>query len=363
MGDALAAAPTFFTYWLGNNDILQYAVGGGADESLITSQLDFQAALAQSLGGLTQGGTQGAVLTLPPYVLLPFFRAVPYNSIAMTDEATVNQLNTVFTGVNNVLQGLADLSLITQEDANDRKVTYALGANPILMHDDALTDIGPLLDLLVGAPGGITAQERAALEPYRQSRPATADDLPILSAATQLGTPNMGNAQEIIGVSYPAPDNLILSASEVQTVVGTRATFNATVAGVVAEINQAANAEIITLVDVQPTFVDLFGLDAQTASVIIDPSQLTSTRDPILQAMSETAVLSADGVLGIEVDGVNLAPDFSPNGVFSTDGVHPNPRGNAIVANLIISTLNASGKGASIPAINVLALRSVITTN
>lgn len=363
LGDALAAAPTFFSFWLGNNDILQYATGGGSDESLITSQLDFQNALLQSLGGLTQSGAQGVVLTLPPMVVLPFFRAVPYNSIAMTEQATVDQLNAGFTGLNNVLDGLAGLSLITQDDANARKVSYALGANPILMHDDALTDIGPLMDLLVGAPGGITAQERAALEPYRQSRPATADDLPTLSAATQLGTPFMGSPTAIIGVSYPAPDNLILSASEAQTVIGTRATFNATIAGVVAQINQAAGAEVITLVDVQPAFVDLFGLDAQTASVLIDPSQLTPTRNPILQAMAENAVPSADGVLGIEIDGVNLAPDFSPNGVFSTDGVHPNPRGNAIVANLIISALNSSGKGASIPAINVLALRSVITTN
>ena len=31
LGDALAVNPTFFTFWLGNNDILGYAAGGGAE--------------------------------------------------------------------------------------------------------------------------------------------------------------------------------------------------------------------------------------------------------------------------------------------------------------------------------------------
>ena len=164
--------------------------------------------------------------------------------------------------------------------------------------------------------------------------------------------------QLLYGVSYPAPDNLILSASEVQTVVGTRATFNATIAGVVAGINQSAPGAL-TLVDVQPTLVDLAGLDAATARFLVDP---TNGANAALAAMGNAAVAAVDGELGIRVDGVNLAPDFSPNGVFSTDGIHLNPRGYAIVANLIIDALNAS-KGSSIPSVNVLALRGVITTN
>ncbi len=361
LGDALAATPTFFSYWLGNNDILGYATSGGVDASTITSQTDFQAALTQSLGALTQTGAQGVVMTLPPMVVIPFFRAVPYNSIPMTDQATVDQLNAGFAGLNAALDGLAQFQLLSAADANARKVSYALGANPILMHDDALTDIGPLFDVLVGA-NAITAAQRAQLEPFRKSRPATADDLPTLSSATQLGQPlvvgGVPQANLIIGVSYPAPDNLILSKSEVATVVGTRATYNATIAAVVAGINQAAGSEVITLVDVQPTLVDLFGLSADAARFLIDPSR---GGNAVLAAMGEAAAAKADGTLGIRVGGTNLAPDFSPNGVFSTDGVHLNPRGYGIVANLIIEALNAN-KGSTIPAVNVLALRGVITT-
>ncbi|MFT7150731.1 MAG: lysophospholipase L1-like esterase [Nonlabens sp.] len=361
LGDALQANPTFFSFWLGNNDILGYAAGGGANEALITDAGTFQASLTQALGGLVQSGAQGVVMTIPQIILAPFFRAVPYNAIPMTDQATVDQLNGAFAGLNAALDGLAQFQLLTVEQANARKVSYALGANPILMYDDALADIGPLFDALVGA-GAITAGQRAALDPYRQSRPATSSDLPTLSSATSLGQPlvvgGVPQATAVIGVSYPAPDNLILSSSEVQTVVGTRATFNATIAGVVAGINQSAPGAL-TLVDIQPTFVDLAGLDAATARFLVDP---TNGANAALAAMGDAAVAAVDGELGIRVDGVNLAPDFSPNGIFSTDGVHLNPRGYAIVANLIIDALNAS-KGSSIPSVNVLALRGVLTTN
>ena len=123
--------------------------------------------------------------------------------------------------------------------------------------------------------------------------------------------------------------------------------------------NKTAGAGVITLVDVQPTFVDLFGLDANTASLLVDP---TGGKNPFLKAMAEKTVAAADGVLGVKTEGQNLRPDFSsPNGIFSTDGIHPNPRGHAIIANLIIDELNKS-EGTSIPRVNVLALRSVITT-
>ena len=144
--------------------------------------------MTQALGGLVQSGAQGVVMTIPQIILAPFFRAVPYNAIPMTDQATVDQLNGAFAGLNAALDGLAQFQLLTVEQANARKVSYALGANPILMYDDALADIGPLFDALLGA-GAISAGQRAALDPYRQSRPATSSDLPTLSAAASLGQP------------------------------------------------------------------------------------------------------------------------------------------------------------------------------
>ena len=67
----------------------------------------------------------------------------------------------------------------------------------------------------------------------------------------------------------------------------------------------------------------------------------------------------SDGVIGAEIDGFNYQPDFSPNGVFSTDAVHPNPKGQAIIANEIIAVINASFD-AGIPKIDIVPFRTVL---
>lgn len=196
LGDVLATTPTFFTYWLGNNDILGYAVGGGSNDAAITPQPAFQAALTQSLGALAQSGAQGTVMTLPLLVTLPYFNAVPYNAIPLDDANQIAALNAAFgtpgnsqfQGVNGAIMAAAGQGFITPEDALARQVSYAAGANPILMLDDGLTDLGTFWDQLVQAQLMSPAQ-RAGLEPYRQSRPATANDRPVLTAATVLGEP------------------------------------------------------------------------------------------------------------------------------------------------------------------------------
>ena len=359
LSDALAASPTFYTYWLGNNDALGYAVGGGVNAAMITSQADFQNALASSLSQLAGTGAKGIVMTLPPLVVLPYFRAVKWNAIPL-DQATADQLNTALQGVNAALFGLTQLPApfntvygISEAEYNKRKIAYAAGPNPILMHDKDLADLGPNFDFLL-ASQQITAAQRQALEPYRQSRPATSSDLPVLSAATVLGT---GTAP--IGLAIPIEDKYILSANEVVKTVTARATFNQTIKGVVDQINAGAGATVITLVDVQPKFADLFGLDAAT----VDQLALgLGTQSSIAAVKAEADGQIVNGVnigLGIKVNGTNLAPDFSPNGVFSTDGIHPNPRGHAIIANLILSAMRTA-YGVDIPDVDVLAQRGIL---
>ena len=110
---------------------------------------------------------------------------------------------------------------------------------------------------------------RAQLEPYRQSRPATADDRPLLTAATVLGTEIGGNPLAINGVSIPTGGRYILTAGEAQILVANRAVFNSTIAGVVDAVNAQAGANVITLVDVQPDFADIAGLDPQLAAACL----------------------------------------------------------------------------------------------
>jgi lysophospholipase L1-like esterase len=53
----------------------------------------------------------------------------------------------------------------------------------------------------------------------------------------------------------------------------------------------------------------------------------------------------------IKWDGIAYSPNFVTGGVFSLDGIHLTPRGNALVANELIKVINAK-YGSTLPAVN-----------
>ncbi|MEO1054690.1 MAG: hypothetical protein AAFX87_28925 [Bacteroidota bacterium] len=338
LGDAIATNPSFLSLWIGSNDVLVYASGGASNEDLFTSAGDFQTQFSAVVNSLMANtSANGVVLNVPPITLIPFFRAVPWNPIPL-DEATATQLNTGFEGYNAALQGLVGAMLLSAEDAAARTITFAEGANPVVLVDEDLDNIGPLFDALVGA-GAITSEQRAALEPFVQVRQTNAADLIPLSQSTVLGSAVDDNPLLLRGLTVPLGDESILTFNEQVAIITRTAEFNGIITAAV-----SATSGRLQLVDVGPFFADAFGLDADAAGAL---------------ALSPAAIAAADGTLGIEVGGVTLLPDFGPNGFFSTDGTHPNPRGHAIIANEVIEVLN-SEFGSDIPEIDVLALRSVI---
>ena len=62
---------------------------------------------------------------------------------------------------------------------------------------------------------------------------------------------------------------------------------------------------------------------------------------------------------GLNFDGVNVSTTFVSGGVFSLDGIHPTPKGNAIIANEFIATINAT-YGANVPMVNQVAYSGVV---
>jgi len=91
VGDAAAAGGTFFSLWIGNNDVLGYARDGGTND--VFNPLDpttitdapinpaapaaptFAAAISGALDALSANGAQGVILTIPPVSTAPFFQA------------------------------------------------------------------------------------------------------------------------------------------------------------------------------------------------------------------------------------------------------------------------------------------------
>jgi len=333
LDDVISSDPTFFTLWIGNNDVLGYASSGATRPEILTSQSNFQTQFSATINRLmTETTASGVVANIPPILATPVFRAVSYNAVELSAEEA-EALNANFATLNAVFDGMAENTFLfgdfTQEDADQRKVSYQAGNNPILIVDPALDDLSDEFDQLETF-GQITSEQRAALQPYVQSRPMVVDaqtgpELVLLSAGAVLGTPAVpGDPNTPIGVAVPLGAQYTLTSADIVEIETARATFNAIIEGTV-----SAAGDRLALYDTNAlggAFADIFGLDGTSP--------------------------------GITVDGVFLNPDFSPNGVFSTDGIHPNARGTAIVANEFLRVIETEFN-AIIPKIDVTALPSV----
>jgi lysophospholipase L1-like esterase len=83
--------PTFFTNWLGNNDVLLYAVAGGVSTAsaptALTSVADFTTKYKQVLDALTTttggapGGAKGALATIPNVTNVPLFTTLKASTL------------------------------------------------------------------------------------------------------------------------------------------------------------------------------------------------------------------------------------------------------------------------------------------
>ncbi|PAU92996.1 hypothetical protein CK503_13810 [Aliifodinibius salipaludis] len=320
LGDAIATQPSFFTLWIGNNDVLGYAISGASNPGLLTSRSDFNSQYNNVINQLMiNTSANGVVVNIPNLLAVPYFQAVNWNVISFDtsdpeDQATVNSLNENFSQYNQALDQFASQDVITESEAEKRKVSYADGDNPVLINDETLTDL---------------CNYNPNIDPYCIARPATDSDLLTFTAGSVIGTladPN--NQQSVLGIVIPLTDQYSLIPSEITEILIRIAQFN--------EIIQTAvnSSDRLALYDTQASgsaFTDLFGYESGQFN---------------------------EEDLGIRIDGQLLQPDFSPNGVFSTDGIHPNPRGNAILANEFIRVIE-DAFGANIPEVDVLNLPSV----
>ncbi len=296
--DAAGQNPTFFTLWIGNNDVLSFATSGGVgvnqtgnmDPSTygpndITDPTVFGAVYSQLLDAMTANGAKGVVATIPDVSSIPFFTTIPYAPIPMTDQNTVDALNAAYLQYNQGLQLALANGLITAAEASKRTITFALGANALVIEDEYLTDLSGL-----GLPS---------------IRQTNADDLVPLTAKAIIGTPDPNNPQLINGVTKPLEDQWVLVKEEINMVRTAATAYNAT-------ITQLAAAKDLPVADMAATMQQM--------------SQGLATEDG--------SIYTADYFNGDNLD----------NLVFGLDGVHPTPRGYAIIANKFIEIINKEYK-------------------
>lgn len=329
LDDAIAQDPTFFSLWIGNNDVLAYATSGGAGVSQegnldpstygandITDSNVFAQVYLGLVTALTANGADGVVANIPNVLNIPYFTTVPFAPLSPANTSfgpQIPTLNATFAGLNQVFAALG---------VPERSITFSsTAASAVVIKDESLPNLSQQITAVLIQTG--MDQGTAALYGmlYGQARQANENDLLVLPSSSIIGQVNpqavemlmgMGLPQEsasqlaVNGVTFPLEDRWVLLPSEQDDVTTATAAFNQTIQAV-AQQNGLA-------------FVDV------------------------------NAILNEVATTGVNFDEFSLNARLVFGGAFSLDGVHPTARGYAYIANRFIQAINTT-YGSNLPPV------------
>ncbi len=339
-----ASKPTFFTCWLGNNDVLSYATNGGETEgnpndggsNSITSLPVFTGSYTAVINALTANGAKGVVATIPDVSALPYFTLVGANRIpriiirdnslayATTTSTFASGLPPVplatgalfpGAGPNPTAQAIASFINAVYQNDGFEDPKFVPGENfPVFIVDATTTPkkvrkidlsggdyiaTGPFTSANAGFFAQLTRINSATCMPATPAQPGGGGLFYTIPNANPLLPPTF--------VARPLSDNLILDKDEVVRARTATAGFNNA-------IKTIAATKGLPVFDAATTFAEII------ANSGID-----------------------------EVPGTTAVPT---GGLFSLDGVHLTPRGYGAIANQFIKAINA-GYNTSIPLLDV----------
>lgn len=269
LGEAMAQNPSFFTVWIGSNDVLFYAYDGGASDS-ITDPALFQQAVGGILGGMVSTGAKGAVANIPDITDIPFFTymntKLPYFGLVLTEQAQADMLNAGYTSLNTVIKSLGSVDTLT----------FALGTNGFVIVDKDI-------------PWGIRQMKEG--------------DLFLLTLPTD-SVQNYG-----YGSQTPIPDKYVLTSTEIEKVKTATTSYNQIIAGL-------ANEFGLALVDMNEHMNTL-----ATTGITVDGITFTS-------AFITGKAFSLDGI-HLTAQGSAVVANFFIDAInvkYSSDLKHVSPR-------------------------------------
>jgi hypothetical protein len=267
-------------------------------------EASYQAIVATMAGNVP--GVQGILANIPNVTAIPNFTTVTHDIIPL-DAATATAVNGAYAQYNGGLQAAAANNIIDADELAARTINFTASANnAVVIEDETLTTI-----TLPTGPGTFVT-----LPNIRQ---ATSADLFVLASASFIGTEAQpGNPLSVNGVAIPLADRWVLLPSEQAEIAAATAQYNQVIATV-------ASANGYALLD---------------ANTLLD--QLAST--------------------GIETSGLVITSDLVTGGAFSLDGVHPNSRGYAFIANEMLKAIDAT-YGSNFEASGNLVDVSIYNTN
>lgn len=321
LGDAMTKNPTFFTNWVGDMDVLAFATSGGAGVDQagnmnpatygpndITDPNVFASVYSTITNTITAGGAKGVCATIPNVTSIPYFTTVPYNPLTASVLGQGNEQvgQATITALNQQLYG--PLNLILSQFGQGARIGLlsSTNPNPLLIKDESLTNLSAQITAAAAASGNPTL---VALAPflgptYGQARQATAADLVLLTTRSVIGTTQAGAPAPLdkMGITYPLQDQHLLVPSEITAINNATTAFNTTIKAIAASKGLA-----------------VADMNAVLAQLV-------------------TGLPSADGQI---YKAGYFSSATASTVVFSLDGVHPNARGYAIVANEFIKVINS----------------------
>ena len=305
LDDAAAQKPSFYTLWIGNNDVLSYATSGGSgvdqkgnldpstygsndisDPNVVANVIKTVITRLKT----ANANSKGAIANIPYVTSIPYFTTVPAKPITGLSATQITQLNGAYAAYNAGLGQAKAANLITEAEFNQRRINFNNGLNGAVIVDKDLTNLSGL-----GLPS---------------LRQTTANDLILLPALTLLRDTTVKG-----GTATPLVDKYVLTEKEAAKVIAATDAYNAS-------ISSLATANGLALVDANAK-------------------------------MKELGTTS-----GIQYNGVKYTASFITGGTFSLDGVHPNGRGYAIIANTFIDAINKT-YGSTLPWVDINAYSGV----
>ncbi len=324
---AAGQGPSFFTLWIGNNDVLGYATTGGDGTNPLTPVsgapgMGFDGSYSALIATLTANGAKGVVANIPNVTSIPHFTTVPHNPLDPTNESfgpLISQLNGIFGQLNQVYAFLG---------VPERSIEFSkTAASELVIRDETLPDLSAQIAGVLGASPsfpafvesfGLPAQAAPLVagllgSTYGQTREATADDLFVLPSSSIIGEVNLASVGALMaqglpqalagqfsveGITLPLEDKWVLLPSEQEEIANATTAFNAIIAS-------AASQAGLGLVDANALMNQL-----------------------------------ANG--GIASGEFTLTSNLVVGSAFSLDGVHPTARGYALVANVFMKAIDAT---------------------
>jgi hypothetical protein len=329
--DALAQNPTFFSLWIGANDVLGYATSGADGTNPITDQATFDGAMTAIVSSLATSSPNGIISNIPNVTDAPYFTTIPFAPLDPSDPnfgSQIPTLNGIFGQLNQVFAflGVPERSIVFSQTS----------ASAVVIKDESLVDLSAQIAGVLNASPTFPAFVQsfglpAAAAPivanlfgvvYGQARQANANDLLVLPSRSAIGTVNeaqstflqtsglpeaLANQFSVEGVSLPLEDKWVVIPTELVEIQNATAAFNQTISNLATQF-------------------DLAFFDVNT-------------------------FFNGVATNGFQAGSAFMTADYVTGGTFSLDGFHPSPRGYSVITNQMIGLINAK-YGSNLPTVN-----------